>query len=933
MGTIHANRHTEASFEALESEVKKLKRDLYLTRKELIKAKLEEDNKKKFSRPTMDNMLEGCLIFDYDWRYRYLNDAAVKQCRRPKEELIGKVFMDVWPDIENTKVFSLMKDCLENRTPYSFMDEYEFSDRSKGWYNLKIQPVPEGVFVLSIEVTERKKAELEVERLQKEFLPNREKENLLSISTMDNMLEGCIIFGNDWRYRYLNDAAVAQCRKPKEELQEKVFTDVWPDIENTKVFSLMKDCLENRTSHSFVNEYEFPDKSKGWYNLKIQPVPEGVFVMSVEVTDQKRAEIDLHLSGKKLVEAQHIAKMGDFTLELETGKVACSGSLYDLIGYNKRGDVFDYETYKIDVLHPDDLDRVTKWINDSVASGSGKLPSIGHRLIRKDKKVIYVQTVGTIQKRSDNITLLTATVKDISEQKLAELEAEGLKNELLLAKVGKKESSLSLSTMDNMLEACIIFGPDWRYLYLNDAAVTQCRRPKGELIGKVFMDVWPGIEDTLVFKRMKDCLENRTPYSFVNEYEFPDKSIGWYDLRIQRVPEGVFTLSIDVTIRRKAEIKLQASKKRLVQAQYIAKMGDFTLEFETGKVSWSESLYNLLGYKPTDMINYERVMVEMVHPDDLDRVTKWLNNSITSGKGKLPTNEYRLIRKNKKVIFVRTVGIIQKQADNTTLVFATVLDITKQKLAEIEVKKLNRELEQRVIDRTRQLERMNNELKTFTYSVSHDLKAPLRGIDGYSKLLLEMYSADLIEDAQLFIRNIRESTIQMNQLIEDLLTYSRLERSELNLKNINIRSFITDILNLYQNEIKDKNISMNINISDSTLKTDQNSLSLALRNVIENAIKFTGKEKNPQITIGMTDNKSCHTIFVRDNGIGFNMIYHDKIFDIFQRLHHAEDYPGTGIGLGLVAKAMQRIGGRAYAESKLNAGATFYLEIPKISPS
>ncbi len=513
------------------------------------------------------------------------------------------------------------------------------------------------------------------------------------------------------------------------------------------------------------------------------------------------------------------------------------------------------------------------------------------------------------------------------------MEVEKLEKGLLPDKELDKEKRLSRSTMDNMLEACIIFDHEWRYLYLNDAAVKQCKRPREELQGKIFTEAWPGIENTVVFGLMKDCLENRIPHSYVNEYEFPDKSIGWFDLRIQPIPEGVFTLSVDITSRRRAEIKLQENEKRLIQAQYIAKMGDFTLEFETGKITWSESLYNLLRYEKNDVIDFNRFISKIIHPDDLERVTKWLNDCVGSGQDKLPMNEYRLICKDNKVIYVRSVGVIQKKDKNITLLFATILDITKQKLAEIEVKKLNQELEQRVIDRTRQLERMNNELKIFTYSVSHDLKAPLRGIDGYSKLLLETYSDDLVEEAQLFVRNIRESTTQMNQLIEDLLTYSRLERSVLNMKNINIQKFIASILNLYKNEIKDKNISININISDLIIKTDQNSLALALRNIIENAIKFTAKKENAQITIGMDSTKSCNTIFVKDNGVGFNMKYHDKIFDIFQRLHHAEDFPGTGIGLALVAKAMQRMDGRVYAESEPDNGATFYLEIPEIQAS
>jgi len=243
--------------------------------------------------------------------------------------------------------------------------------------------------------------------------------------------------------------------------------------------------------------------------------------------------------------------------------------------------------------------------------------------------------------------------------------------------------------------------------------------------------------------------------------------------------------------------------------------------------------------------------------------------------------------------------------------------------------RLYNELEERVIHRTRQLQAANKELETFTYSVSHDLKAPLRGIDGYSKLLIDLYGNNLNDEAKHFIGIIRNSTLQMNRLIDDLLNYSRLERSHLKKEKIDFTNFLQSILNTYRNELEETSFDVEILAPAIEMVTDSTGLSVILRNFIENAIKFTRNKPAPKIQIVLADNEDSWIISVKDNGIGFDMKYHGRIFEIFQRLHRAEDFPGTGIGLALVSKAIGRMGGKTWANSAPNEGATFFVEIPK----
>jgi PAS domain S-box-containing protein len=237
-------------------------------------------------------------------------------------------------------------------------------------------------------------------------------------------------------------------------------------------------------------------------------------------------------------------------------------------------------------------------------------------------------------------------------------------------------------------------------------------------------------------------------------------------------------------------------------------------------------------------------------------------------------------------------------------------------------------LEERVRQRTGELEAKNRELETFSYSVSHDLKTPLRGIDGYSRLLLSDYANRLDEEGLTFLNNIRSGVNRMSQLIDDLLAYTHLERRDFTPTRIEPRELVEKIISEHAKEPQNK-VKFVLEIPAFSVRADRESLAQALRNLIDNAVKFSCHAPEPQVEIGgWEDSKTC-VIYVRDNGIGFDMKYADRIFEIFNRLNRDEEYPGTGVGLALVRKAMERMGGHVRAESLPGQGATFYLEVPK----
>lgn len=343
----------------------------------------------------------------------------------------------------------------------------------------------------------------------------------------------------------------------------------------------------------------------------------------------------------------------------------------------------------------------------------------------------------------------------------------------------------------------------------------------------------------------------------------------------------------------------------------------------------SPSCYTLLGYKPEDLIGH--LAFDFIHPDDILAVEKSLSNITLQTV--VSNTTLRLHRKDGQYIWVETTS--QTILDNKTGVIreihASTRDVTERRQAEEQIRQLNAELEQRVRERTLQLETANQEMEAFSYSVSHDLRAPLRTMSGYSGILLTDYQDKLDLQGLHYLTRIQDSSQRMGQLINDLLDLSRITRTGLARQQVNLSVLAKEIAAELQVH-PSNHLQVEWDISDNlVVEGDPPLLKVMLVNLLNNAFKFTSQRQKAVIQFGMTKlDKEC-VYFVRDNGAGFDMNYADKLFTPFQRLHGAKEFPGTGIGLATVQRIISRHNGRIWAESAVDQGATFYFTLGELA--
>ena len=348
----------------------------------------------------------------------------------------------------------------------------------------------------------------------------------------------------------------------------------------------------------------------------------------------------------------------------------------------------------------------------------------------------------------------------------------------------------------------------------------------------------------------------------------------------------------------------------------------------TGVIEWRRNIETLLGFSAAEIGGFEQWKA-LLHPDDRQKTLEHLDRA--EWECAYWDAEYRMRHRNGEYVWIRDRGFFVPDAQGKAERQLGMLeDITERKRAEEEIRNLNVTLEQRVAERTALLEAANEDREAFSYSVAHDLRAPLRAIDGFSRILLDEQAQRLDAEGKRLLGVIRGSTGQMGQLIDALLTFSSMGRAQMSRAAIDMTALARGIWDALAPEREGRDIDFAI--SDLPMaQGDREMIRIVITNLLSNAIKFTRPKKSAIIRLDGHSTSQGALFSVEDNGVGFDQQYVWKLFGVFQRLHSTSDFEGTGVGLALVKRIVKRHGGRVWAEGQVGAGATFYFTLPQNS--
>ncbi|MFN8458848.1 MAG: PAS domain S-box protein [Anaerolineae bacterium] len=880
----------------LKQEIKTLQERVASLEKELAwqaKIRLALQVSEERFRSTFDNMREGVQIIDYDGCYLYLNVAAEKHNRRPNQELLGRKYTEIWPGIESRPVFAMIKRCMEERVSGQLENRFAYLDGSIGWFELKIQPVPEGILILSFDITERKQAEktsqlkdellhltgemaqvggwefdadtlqgtwtdevarihdldpeqatnvelgvsfylpqsrqkidqaikealelarpydLELEMVSAKGqhkwvrtmgLPITEGSRVIKVrgifqdvterkqaeaklresearfhGTLDAMQEGVLLIGRDWRYLYINKSAETQGRRLAEELLGKTVMECWPGFEATDYFQLEQKVMQERLPAQIEGPFTFPDSETHWFRWNIQPAPEGLLIVTQDITESKQAEQERHIALEK----------------------------YRVL----------FETFPLGI---------------SVTDAAGNLLEVN----RESERLLGISRENHTQRTYDD--------------------------------------------------------PEWRIV-----------RPDGTPM--------PPDEYASVRALQEKRLVENVEMGIVNAAD----EITW--LNVTAVPlslegYGVVITYGDITERKRVEEELRESEERYRKLLEFAPVA--IAVHSDGKIVFiNRTGARLLGATSEDEI-IGRSVLGIIHPAGLNQVQERMARLMAGEQELYPAED----------VYVKLDGTpINVEVTVTPLLYrgkpafqAIVSDITERKRAEAELQETLKELK-----------RSNAELEQFAYIASHDLQEPLRAVAGMVQLLQKKYQGHLDERADLYINHLVEAAARMQRLINDLLVYSRVGRRGQPFAPVNTVTCVQLALKNLEAAIHESRASITWD-NLPTVTADSTQLSQLLQNLIGNALKFRG-DQEPQIHISAVKVDKAWQFSVRDNGIGIEPQYFERIFQVFQRLHTREEYPGTGIGLALCQKIVERHGGVIWVESQMGQGSTFYFTLP-----
>jgi PAS domain S-box-containing protein len=858
---------------------------------------------------------EKAEIIDFTWVYE--NQAIARINGTDPQEVIGKRLLDLFPDHSGTAIFEAYIDVANLGKPQIIENVYVGEIVSKPtWLRLVVVSMGGDIATLTQDITERKQTEEEIIKqdamLQKIFdlLPvglwfADEKGKLLRGNP-----EGVRIWGGEPHVGQSDYGVFKAWRLPS---REEIAPDDWALAhsvnEGITVADELLEIEDFKGQKKIVLNYTAPvldDKGK------IQ----GAIVVNQDITELKKAEEALQESEKKYRQiADNISDVVWIT-DAELNTVYVSPSVEELIGES----VDDHISRSLEERFPPEaLNTLLQTFQEEMEKE--KDPLCDKNRTRKieiqhnkaDGSIIWASMhISALRDSMGNITGFQGVTRDITERKQAE--------EALLQE--KREKEL---IVNNLSEHVAYLDLEMNIVWANSEVIKRHNLSSKDFLGEKCYKAYHQLNEPCPDCQIIDVFKNGIPSGGI--HKSPDgrywQMAGKPILDNDGVMIGVLDTALDISELMLTEQALQESEARfhrmlkVIPDMVSVHDPDMNLMYSNwngfAAVPPEKQILNTKCYKTYR--GYDQIC------PDCQAVSVLESKEPFYGEFEISAGYW---------IDLRVIPLLASNGEVEFFV-EWVRDISDLKKIEKELKDFNIELEEKVSERTTQLKAVNKELESFAYSISHDFRAPLRALDGFSASLQTKYDEHLDNEGRHYLDRIRNAAIYMSNLVDDLLDLSRITRRDFKQQQVDLSKLTSEIVVALKVAEPQRKARFKI-ASDLHVRGDAALLQSALQNLLENAWKFSSKEPQAEIEVGWTTVEGETVFFVRDNGVGFDMAYTKNLFGAFQRLHKVDEFPGTGIGLATVQRIINRHGGRIWAESKVGKGATFFFTLQASAP-
>ncbi len=875
-------------------------------------------------KKSIDNSGDAIYWLDKQANFTYFNKVGYQMLGYTKEEFSRLTLFDINPNYSKEHWDELWEDCEKRKEEKNILRQLESTQIKKDGELFPVEVSTNHFWINENEYHIARVRDI-TERNRNELILHKFK------ASIDYALDGVYWINREGGFDYVNDQACNMLGYTREELLLLKL----PDIDS----SVILEDHKKRWDEAFAQEISF-----GIHQNSIQIKKDGV-LLPVEVnaifvrvnkrsflityvkdiSERKRQEEIILKNQKLLVESQRIAKMGSWEIDVPTGKLSWNKETFEIFGYEKDEVEPTMELF-YRLINPNDVQIAVDHLQDIY--DHLRVEEFECRTLDTDGEDKYLLIAGDIELDEEGkLVRIFGIVQDITEKKISE-------QQLIKAKQKAEESEERFKALHNASFGGLAVHDKGVILDCNQGLSEITGYEIEELIYKNGLLLIAPDDREFVMNNIKSG--NERPY-VVNGIRKNGES---YPVRLEarNIPyKGKLVRSVefrDITDQRKAEKEILEAKERAEESEYFLQesqrsgnIGSFKINLLTEEWIATETLLRIIG-ETGQVCKYEE-MFSLIHPDDYLRVAQYFKNEILIEKKPFDI-EYRIYKKSDHQLrWLHAVGKLYLNDENEVAeVLGTIQDITERKLIEEERKKMNVLLENSVKERTEQLQQANRDLEAFAYSVSHDLRAPIRHIDGFLRL---MYNAMKPVDAKIesYYEKIIKSSKGMSVMIDELLSFSRLGRTKINYSDVNLQQVVAEILEQFKPDYVKRNIQWNIH-NLPIVQGDPVLLKIVFENLISNAIKYTSKRENAIIEIGKKNNTSSQFhLFVKDNGAGFDMAYKDKLFGVFQRLHKSDEFEGVGIGLANVKQIITKHNGTIDVVSEVDKGTTFIITIPK----